>query len=92
MVTLDEAKNYLKVDTDLDDALIEDCLNGAIRYVKDILRVEDFKDFKKKEKSLIKVAIFYALHFLYEGRGNADHHELMKTIRSLLSGLRSVKF
>ncbi len=92
MVTLDEARNYLKVDTTDDDNLIEDCLDASIRYVKDILRVDDFKDFKKKEKSLIKVAIFYSLHFLYEGRGNANHHELMKTIRSLLSGLRSVEF
>ena len=92
MVTLDEAKNYLKVDASDDDAFIEDCVDASIRYVKDMLRVEDFKEFKKKEKSLIKVAIFYAIHFLYEGRGNADHHKLMKTIRSLLSGLRSVEF
>ena len=92
MVSLDECKNYLKVETDDDDSLIEILMDASIRIVKDMLRVEDFKDFKKKEKSLIKVAIFYALHFLYEGRGNANHHELMKTIRSLLSGLRSVEF
>ena len=92
MVTLDEARNYLKVDTNDDDALIEDCLNASTRFVKDILRVDTFKEFKKKEKALIKVAIFYSLHFLYEGRGNANHHELMKTIRALLSGIRSVEF
>ena len=92
MVSLDECKNYLKVDTDDDDTLIEILMDASIRIVKDMLRVEDFKSFKKKEKDQIKTAIFYTLHFLYDERGNANHKDLMLTLRSLLFNLREVQF
>ena len=92
MVTLDECKNYLKVETNDDDTLIESMMNASIKEVKDMLRVDDFKSFKKKEKEEIRVAIFYTLHFLYYGRGNADHNDLMLTLRALLSNLRRAEF
>lgn len=92
MVTIDECKNYLKVDTDDDDNLIEILMDASIRIVKDMLRVEDFTTFKKKEKQQIRTAIFYTLHFLYDERGNANHKDLMLTLRALLSNLREVKF
>ena len=91
-VTIDECKNYLKVDTDDDDNLIEILMDASIRIVKDMLRVEDFTTFKKKEKQQIRTAIFYTLHFLYDERGNANHKDLMLTLRALLSNLREVKF
>ena len=92
MVSLDECKNYLKVETDDDDSLIEILMDASIRIVKDMLRVEDFKDFKKKEKKQIKAGIFYTLRFLYNERGNADHKDLMLTLRALLSNLRRPEF
>lgn len=92
MVNLDECKNYLKVDTDDDDSLIEILKDASIRIVKDMLRVEDFKSFRAKEKEQIKTAIFYTLHFLYDERGNANHKDLMLTLRALLFNLREVKF
>lgn len=92
MVNLEECKNYLKVDTDDDDTLIEILKDASIRIVKDMLRVEDFKSFKAKEKEQIKIAIFYTLHFLYDERGNANHKDLMLTLRALLFNLREVKF
>ena len=57
-----------------------------------MLRVEDFSNFKKKEKQEIKTAIFYTLRFLYDERGKANIKDLKLTIRSLLSNLRSVEF
>ena len=92
MVSLDECKNYLKVETDDDDSLIEILMDASIRIVKDMLRVEDFKDFKKKEKQQIKAGIFYTRRFLYNERGNADHKDLMLTLRALLSNLRRPEF
>lgn len=92
MVSLDECKNYLKVETDDDDSLIEILMDASIRIVKDMLRVDDFKEFKKKEKQQIKTAIFYTLRFLYNERGNADHKDLMLTLRALLSNLRRPEF
>ena len=92
MVSIDECKNYLKVETDDDDSLIEILMDASVRIVKDMLRVEDFSNFKKKEKQEIKTAIFYTLRFLYDERGKANIKDLKLTIRSLLSNLRSVEF
>ena len=41
MVTLDEMKNYLRVDYEDDDALIENLIAAAKRQCKDILRTDD---------------------------------------------------
>ena len=92
MVSIDECKNYLKVETDDDDSLIEILMDASVRIVQDMLRVEDFSNFKKKEKQEIKTAIFYTLRFLYDERGKANIKDLKLTIRSLLSNLRSVEF
>ena len=37
---------------------------------------------------ILKMAILYALGYLYEHRENADHHDLAITLRSLLFGIR----
>ena len=39
-------------------------------------------------RETMKVAILYALGYLYEHREEADHHELTLTLRSLLFALR----
>ena len=36
----------------------------------------------------MKVAILYALGYLFEHREDADHHDLTLTLRSLLFGIR----
>lgn len=89
MVTLQEAKDYLKVDTDDDDSLITILLDASERIVMDLLRVDTLEN---ETNNQVKDAIFYALHYLYDERGNANHNELMLTLRALLSNLREVKF
>ncbi len=39
-------------------------------------------------RSTCRVAILYALGYLYEHRDEADHHALMLTLRSILSAVR----
>ena len=39
-------------------------------------------------RSICRVAILYALGYLYEHRDEADHHALMLTLRSILSAVR----
>ena len=39
-------------------------------------------------RSIYRVAILYALGYLYEHRDEADHHALMLTLRSILSAVR----
>ena len=41
IITLDEAKNYLRVDTEDDDRLIESFLTAARRLCMDILRTDE---------------------------------------------------
>ena len=39
-------------------------------------------------RSLMRTAILYALGYLYEHREEADHHDLVLTLRNLLFSLR----
>ena len=39
-------------------------------------------------RELLKVAILYAVGYLYEHREEADHHSLMMTLRNLLFAVR----
>ena len=81
LITLEEMKNYLRVDFDDDDALIETLITAATRICMDILRTEN-----------AKAAIFYTAAYLYEHREEADHHALTLTLRSLLFGARKEVF
>ena len=85
MVTVDEAKNYLRIDIDEDDPLIQTLLNTAIRLCLDVARCER-EEFEASDLS--KAAVLYTLAYLYEHREDADHHELTLTLRSLLFPLR----
>ncbi len=89
MVSLDEAKNYLRIDGDDDDALIETLLNTAIQLCADISRCDN-EEFSKS--ALSKTAVLYTLGYLYEHREDADHHDLILTLRSLLFSLREGVF
>ena len=42
----------------------------------------------KERCSLMRTAILYALGYLYEHREEADHHDLVLTLRNLLFSLR----
>ena len=39
-----------------------------------------------------RIAILYAIGYLYEHREEADHHQLTMTLRSLLFGMRKEAF
>lgn len=89
MVSLDEAKNYLRIDGEDDDALIETLLNTSIQLSADISRCNN-EEFSKS--ALSKTAVLYTLGYLYEHREDAEHHDLILTLRSLLFSLREGVF
>ena len=89
MVTVDEAKNYLRIDNDEDNDLVEAMLNTAIRLCTDVSRLSE-EEFLSS--SLSRVAVLFTLGYLYEHREEADHHELTLTLRSLLFALREGVF
>ena len=90
IITLDEAKNYLRVDTADDDGLIENILTAARRLCMDILRTDEFSDLEIEPNA--KVAVLYATAYLYEHREEADHKALTLSLRALLSGSRKEAF
>ena len=82
MVTLNEMKQYLRVDFDDDDSLICDLIIGAEKLCRDICRLDENSELSEIENS--KVAVLYAVAYLYEHREEADHNALNLTLRSLL--------
>ncbi|HCT64230.1 MAG TPA: AraC family transcriptional regulator [Lachnospiraceae bacterium] len=90
MVSLEEMKKYLRVDFDEDDGLIESFIASAYKICGDVARAETTEDFDNIENS--KVAVMYTVSYLYEHREDANHQELMLTLRSLLFGSRKVVF
>lgn len=104
LITLDEAKEYLRVDSSDEEATISGLLSGATKLCADVSRLseEDWADIDsdkcctKKYTRLqltfirdeLRVAILYALGYLFEHREEADHHGLTLTLRSILFSIR----
>ena len=90
MTSLEEAKNYLRVDTADDDALIQNILTATEKLCMDILRTEERSVLEAEPNA--KVAVLYATAYLYEHREEADHKALTLSLRALLSGSRKEAF
>ena len=89
IVALDEMKGYLRVDFDDDDELIQHFIIAGENLCADIARisVEELSEIPSS-----KIAVMYAVAYLYEHREDADHHQLTISIRSLLEGVRRSVF
>ena len=104
LVTLTEAKQYLRVDTGDEDIVIRGLLASATRLCVDVARLteEQWSDINSDKtrseryntaeltaaRETMRVAVLYALGYMYEHREDADHRELTLTLRSLLFALR----
>jgi len=89
-VSLDEMKQYLRVDFTDDDSLIAYLIGSAEKICMDILRTDDAAALETDENA--KAAVMYTVAYLYEHREEADHHALMLMLRSLLFGSRKEMF
>lgn len=90
IISLDDMKNYLRVDFDDDDALLQSLIESSQQLCMDIARIDDIDIFEKQPCS--KVAVMYSVAYLYEHREDASHLALTLSIRSLLSGIRQEGF
>lgn len=98
LISLDEAKGYLRVDTADEDALIGALLSSAFQICADVARLSDEQraavDSDEDDPALVpvretlRVAVLYALGYLFEHREEADHHALVLTLRSILFAIR----
>lgn len=87
MLTLLEAKIYLRVDTSEEDNLIKVLIATSEELCKDVLRVDELVD-----TPLIRSAMLYAVAYLFEHREEANHYDLKETLYHLLGGLRKEVF
>ncbi|MGN0609852.1 MAG: head-tail connector protein [Oscillospiraceae bacterium] len=89
IVGIDEMKGYLRVDFDEDNSLIESLIESSQKLCADIARLS------VDELSAIpssRIAVMYAVAYLYEHREDADHRQLLLSLRSLLEGVRRSVF
>ena len=91
VVSLEEMKNYLRVDFDDDDELIESFLASAEQLVADVARVE-VSELSTGYSEKFRIAALYATAYLYEHREEADHNALTLSLRSFLCGERRAGF
>lgn len=89
IVELEEMKGYLRVDFDDDDELIKYFIVTGENLCADIARisVEELSEIPSS-----KIAVMYAVAYLYEHREDADHHALTISLRFLLFGSRREVF
>jgi uncharacterized phage protein (predicted DNA packaging) len=90
VITLEEMKNYLRVDFDDDNVLIENLLVAAKKQCMDILRTDDESDLDSCFNG--RIAVLFTVAYLYEHREEADHHALDLSLRALLFGSRKEGF
>lgn len=90
IVSVEEMKQYLRVDFPDEDALLECIISASERLCMDIARTDDAKAFAEEQNA--KLAVMYAVAYQYEHREDADHHALLLTLRALLSGIRREGF
>ena len=85
LVSLEEMKLYLRVDSETEDTLILQLLESAEKVCQDVIRADE-ETLKKSNNA--KTAIMYTTAYSYEHREEADYKQLMLTLRSLLFGDR----
>ena len=86
LVSLKEAKKYLRVDHDDEDTIIRKLIRTAEALCEGTLR-------KAVEPIPInKVAALFAVAYLYEHRESADMNELTRMLRYILATEREVAF
>ena len=86
MVTLQEVKQYLRIDFEDDDTLLLSLISTAKQLVMDVGRMDEER-FSENE-DVIQTAMLYTVSYLYENRNNADFSKLTLTLRAMLFAQR----
>lgn len=90
IVTVKEMKDYLRVDHEDDDRLLSDLIEQGQQICMDVARISDEDVFEEQVGT--RISVMYAVAYLYEHREEADHHQLVLGLRSLLFGVREPVF
>ena len=112
MLTLEEARAYLRMDSGFEDELIGTLLASSESLCMDVARLSPAEwnslseydeaiggtlsirgEYMEKGdvlriRQILRTGILFALGYLFEHREEADHHELVLTLRNLLFAVR----
>lgn len=86
MVTLQEVKQYLRIDFEDDDTLLLSLISTAKQLVMDVGRMDEER-FSENE-DVVRTVMLYTVSYLYENRNTADFSKLNLSLRSLLFAQR----
>ena len=86
MVTLQEVKQYLRIDFEDDDTLLLSLISTAKQLVMDVGRMDEER-FSENEDT-VRTVMLFALGYLYENRSNPDYKKLTLNLRSILFAQR----
>lgn len=86
MVTLQEVKQYLRIDFEDDDTLLLSLISTAKQLVMDVGRMDE-EGFSENE-DVVRTAMLYTVSYLYENRNTADFSKLTLTLRAMLFAQR----
>lgn len=87
MVTVEEMKQYLRIDFSEDDGLLGILISSAEELCASVCRIST-EEYLALSDDNARTAVAY----LYEHREEADHHQLTLDLRSLLFGMRKEGF
>lgn len=90
LVTLEEIKGYLRIDSADEDGLLLFMAATAESLCSDILRYGFEPDVEVPEP--VRTAVLYGVSYLYENREQADFKDLTVTLKCLLFGQRDEVF
>ena len=82
-ITLEEMKNYLRVDFEDDDRLIEGLIRSGQKMCMDILRTDDPAVLENTDA---RAAVLYAAAYQYENSEEADYNGMMLCLRAMHFG------
>ena len=86
IVSMEDAKNYLRTDHNEDDNLIQNLIQTAQKLCMDIGRMDE-KELELNEETA-RQAMLYTIAYLYENRNTADYYKLSLMLRALLFAQR----
>lgn len=86
IITLDEARAYLKIEGTDDDAVLFDAIGAASELTLNILRCEE-ADFSEIPKP-VKQAALFCVASLYENREGGNIKAVLDTMKGILFAYR----
>lgn len=88
ILTLEEAKNYLRIDYYDDDLLLQSLLVATMDYLRDAINDFDKKATKEKFIKRAKILACVLVQDWYDNREQKESKDLTYTARSLLTQLQ----